>query len=428
MTLNAADLKRAQKTAKELGEAASDMRVLKSVAWDGSIGARFLTSGADKLPQVKYKRLKTDAARAHIAAARKHNGDHHPVFDWLARTADTLETTANMIDCRGTAQFYTHSKSLFGTPDRFLLDGKTKVIELAQHIDATLNDLNAEHLVLEGADESLSPAQFVERLRPMMNEHFGDRAPKVVLSSSLSAKATASSKRIRVSKTANFTAMDVSQLLQHEALVHAATSLNGRAQKDFPILGSAHAGTTQIQEGLAVFAEMIAGTMDPKRFRRLADRVIAIQMAVDGADFIEVYRYYMGRLDDPKESYENTRRIFRGGVLTGGAPFTKDMVYLNGLLRVHNFLRTVVKLNRADLIRLLFVGKLDLEDVPALAILADQGALNPPNFMPPWAKDLRFVVSYLAYSSFLNRIKMPGFQGYYEDMLDKTPDVWTFTP
>jgi len=46
--------------------------------------------------------------------------------------------------------------------------------------------------------------------------------------------------------------------------------------------------------------------------------------------------------------------------------------------------------------------------------------------MPEWSKDLRFVVSYLAYSSFLNRVKLPGFQGYYEDMLSQTPDVWRF--
>ena len=28
-----------------------------------------------------------------------------------------------------------------------------------------------------------------------------------------------------------------------------------------------------------------------------------------------------------------------------------------------------------------------------------------PRFLPPWAEDLRFLVSYLAYSSFLNRVR-----------------------
>ena len=102
------------------------------------------------------------------------------------------------------------------------------------------------------------------------------------------------------------------------------------------------------------------------------------------------------------------------------------MVYLNGLLRVHNFMRTVVSLERADLIRLLFVGKMDLEDIPALAQLASSGRVSPPKFMPPWVKDLRFLVSYLAYSSFLNQVKMPGFKAYYQEALADVPVIWDF--
>ena len=166
--------------------------------------------------------------------------------------------------------------------------------------------------------------------------------------------------------------------------------------------------------------------MDPQRFRRLSDRVIAIQMSIDGADLKEVFEFYNERLDDPDQAFENARRIFRGGVLTGGAPFTKDMVYLNGLLRVHNFMRTVVKLGRADLIRILFAGKMDIEDVPALAQMAANGRMLSPEFMPPWAKDLRFLVSYMAYSGFLNQVKMPGFQKYYEAELEDVPIVWEF--
>lgn len=426
MTLTPKHIAASQDASKLLSKASGSMRILKSVSWDGSVGAQFLTSGADSLPLVKYKRVKTDEARRAVAKARDLIEGDNTVFDWLNRIANSLETTADMIDARGTADFYTHSEKLFGTPKRLLLDGKTQVLELAHHVDATLDDLTNTDLVLDGYDEALTAQQFADRLRPQLTEHFGKAAPKVMLSPNLSAKPTAGSKRIRIRASAQFTQMDVRQLLQHEALVHSATGLNGRAQKNFPILGRAHAGTTQIQEGLAVFAEMIAGTMDPVRFRRLADRVIAIQMAVDGADFIEVYRFYLERTDDASQSYKNTRRVFRGGVLTGGAPFTKDMVYLNGLLRVHNFLRMAVKLNRANLIRLLFIGKLDLEDIPALATLAESGVLTPANYMLDWAKDLRFVVSYLAYSSFLNRVKMPGFRDYYEDMLAQTPDVWDF--
>jgi len=37
---------------------------------------------------------------------------------------------------------------------------------------------------------------------------------------------------------------------------------------------------------------------------------------------------------------------------------------------------------------------------------------------------LRFLVSYMAYSAFLNQVKMPGFQRYYEAELENVPTVW----
>jgi len=94
-----------------------------------------------------------------------------------------------------------------------------------------------------------------------------------------------------------------------------------------PTLGSSHAGTTKTQEGLAVFSELITGTMDINRMRRLSDRMIAIQMSMEGADFLEVFQYFLEQTQgNQDQSFENTQRVFRGGVLTGGAPFTKDIV------------------------------------------------------------------------------------------------------
>lgn len=398
------------------------LKMLSSVSWLDAFRPRFIERGILPTPDYPFIDV-TDSLAAIMSARRRITGDH-VVFDWLRRQADSAETMAHMLAARGTAEFSRHSQTLFGSPTRVMIDRTTRVIDLAHHMDQALADLDISKLVVEGYEHVLNAEEFAARLRPLLLNHFGDQAPDVLISEDLAAKAVAGSKHIRLRDDAQFSDRDVDQLLQHEALVHVATSLNGRAQENFPLLGRAHAGTTEIQEGLAVFAELMSGAMDPVRFRRLADRVIAIQMSLDGADFTEIYQFYLERTGSPEEAYENTRRIHRGGLLTGGAPFTKDMVYLNGLLRVHNFMRTVVKLGRADLIRLLFVGKLDLEDIPALAQLASSGRLTPPQFMPPWVKDLRFLVSYLAYSSFLNRIKLPGFQAYYEEALAHVPVVW----
>jgi hypothetical protein len=122
-----------------------------------------------------------------------------------------------------------------------------------------------------------------------------------------------------------------------------------------------------------------------------------------------------------QQAFENARRVFRGGVLGGGAPFTKDGVYIEGLLRVHNFLRAVVQLGRIDCLHLLFCGKIDIEDVPALAMLAAEGLCEYPRFLPPWAADLRFLASYLAYSAFLNQVDMTAVRAHYADLLGCSP-------
>jgi hypothetical protein len=162
--------------------------------------------------------------------------------------------------------------------------------------------------------------------------------------------------------------------------------------------------------------------------RRLVDRVQAIQMAIDGADFIEVYRFYLGQLGNQAEdAYEFSRRVFRGGVIEGGAPFTKDVVYLDGLLRVHNFLRTVVSTGRLDCLKLIFCGKIDLEDIPVLCELAAQGYIREPKHLPRWIADPDFLITYLTYSSFLNRVDFKRIKERYQQAMATTP-ICRFTP
>ena len=416
---------RSKEAAAQIFDVAKSLPLLRSVNWDDGLRIKFLASGT--LPAPEYLTVDTSGATDAIASARAKLDGDHVLTQWLGRLCDTMTSQVGLLQSRGTPEFLEHSIALFGKPKQFMLDQTTRVLDLAVHMDKSLADLDFDKLVVEGYQKFLTAPEFTKALRGRLVPHFGKDAPSVKIEANLSAKALAGVSRIRVRKGAVFTARDVDQLLQHEALVHVATALNGRAQNHFEILGRAHAGTTEVQEGLAVFAEIISGAMDPKRFRRLADRVIAINMAIEGADFKEVYDFYYSRVDDMELAYDDTRRVFRGGVIKGGAPFTKDMVYLNGLLRVHNYMRSVVKLGRADLIRIAFIGKLDIEDLPAIAYLAGEGELKAPVFMPPWAKDLRFLVSYLAYSSFLNQVKMPGFQRYYEEALKDVPVIWNFT-
>ena len=264
-------------------------------------------------------------------------------------------------------------------------------------------------------------------MRESVRDLFGEHAPSVRVVRNLMTKALAGSRRIRIRRGSRFFRKEAAQLIQHEAGIHIVTSLNGRAQPDLVILGAGHPGTTRTQEGLAVFAEFITGAMDLHRLRRLADRVFAIQQAIGGADFLDIYRYFLDRTGEPNRAYEGAWRVFRGAPLTGGTPLTKDIVYLDGLLRVHSFLRSTVSAGRSDVVRLLFCGKLDLRDIPALGQLASAGLVRMPQFVPPWAADPGYLLSYLAFSSFLNTVDLKKISSRYHEMLADVPVV-TFSP
>ena len=404
-----------------LREAEAPVRILRHLAWPACVREEFFARGAAALPRIEYAPFDPGPSLEALRRFRRELGTPaEAVSGWLERQADAIESGARLLASAGTDEFLTHSRALFGTPGDVQPDETTSTLDLARQFDGVIESLS--HIDLGAPPPARHLADgLAESMRAAVNGRFGTAAPDVIVVDELSANALAGPQNIRIRRHACFTDRDADQLIQHEAFVHVLTSLNGRAQPDLPILGLSHPGTTHTQEGLAVFAEFITGSVEIDRLRRLAERVIAIQMVLDGADFVEVYRWFLARTGHPEQSFENTRRVFRGGRLEGGIPFTKDGVYLDGLLRVHNFMRTAVALGRADLLQLLFVGKLDIEDIPALAELRARGLCRAPAHLPPWAEDRRFLISYLAYSSLLNTIDLSRLREHYAALANAAP-------
>ena len=81
--------------------------------------------------------------------------------------------------------------------------------------------------------------------------------------------------------------------------------------------------------------------------KRISLRIEAVAMALDGADFIEVFRYFLDAGQTPEDSFASAQRVFRGVPTTGGAAFTKDTVYLRGLVGVHTFFRWALRQQQA---------------------------------------------------------------------------------
>ncbi|MCB1187329.1 DUF1704 domain-containing protein [bacterium] len=406
-----------------LREAERPVRILRSLAWPQELARSFIDGGMQRPPEPEYPVFNPRPVMDDLAAIDHLLEGDSPVHNWLRRVAWSIATAARMLAAMGTAEFHEHSAALYGTPVTPLQDGQRTALELAEMIDEIMAPFNASPASFGIVPRRVSPERVAEQIRKRIDKQFGDNAPQVELVDQLSSKALAGARYIRIRKGARFTDQDVEQLVNHEAFVHIGTTLNGVAQTRFPILASAHAGTTRTQEGLAVFVEFMSAAMDPDRFQRLAERAIAIKMSMDGADFMQLFEYFRERTDTPEQAFECARRVVRGGLVNGGAPFTKDCTYVHGLLQVHNFLRIAVASGRIDCIGLMFSGKLDLEDLPALGLLAAAGAIEPPRYLPPCVSDPRFLVSYLAYSSFLNRIDLPAVKQHYSDLLGAVPQT-----
>ena len=133
---------------------------------------------------------------------------------------------------------------------------------------------------------------------------------------------------------------------------------------------------------------------------------VAVVRAMEGADFIEVFRYFLDAGQPPNESFVSAQRVFRGVPTTGGYAFTKDTVYVRGLVGVHTFFRWALRERKLRLCRLLFAGKMTLADVQRFEPMFDCGALVAPRWLPQWISRANGLAGMLAFSLFANRIRL----------------------
>jgi len=399
---------------RRLVQAAKPIRLLSAVSWPARVQTEFLERwrhGRVSLPHVEYARADYSGTRDEIEAVQQaaHVYGDHPVADYIWRTAESLDVTTRLLDALGTAEVTEHSIRLFGKPGDLLPGSEVHNIDAARHFITLAEELSQE-LASQEADYCLSAEVLQQELQEQITRFLVHHKVRVEIDPNLMAKAAAGPTRIRLRSATAFSEYDRHQLLEHEAFVHSLTALNGREQVNLPTLGINAPRITATQEGLATFAELITGAIDIGRMKRISMRIIAIDMALKGADFIDVFKYFLGSGQTEADSFTSTQRVFRGVPLVGGAAFTKDTVYLHGLLSVHTFFRWALKNSRLKLIRYLFAGKLALHDVIALEPYFDSGWLKPPLYIPHWISRANGLAGMLAFSLFANRIRLDRVQ------------------
>lgn len=391
-----------------LVKAVRGIKLLSLASWPAALQAPFLEGmerGNPRLPKVEYPRLDFSEARRELEAIAHAADPAHPLGRYLRESVDSWSLAAQLLECLGSPSVTTHSITLFGTPEAPLPGNGPTTRDAARHFITIAQDLDRELLAPE-EQIPVSATALQLQLQGDLDDFFDGRVISVELDPDLIAKAAAGATRIRLRHGAAFSDYDRRQLLQHEALVHSLTALNGREQPLFPSLALSSPRITETQEGLATFAEQITGSIDIERMKRISLRIEAIAMALGGADFIEVFRYFRDAGQNPAESFASAQRVFRGVPTHGGAAFTKDTVYLRGLISVHTFFRHALQRDRLQLCRRLFAGKMTLGDVTLFEPLFDSGVLAPPRWLPAWVSRANGLAGTLAFSLFANRIRM----------------------
>ncbi|MBJ6979958.1 MULTISPECIES: flavohemoglobin expression-modulating QEGLA motif protein [unclassified Luteimonas] len=389
-------------------DAARGIRVLTLASWQAGAQQRFLgdlAMGRRRLPAPDYPKHDFSQARRELATVAAEADPAHPAGAYLRESAGSWEIAAQLLESLGSPAAGAHAVALYGSPDQPLPGHGPTTREAARHFIDIADEL--DHELLAPAEQVPVSARALQlQLQGDLDAFFGGRVVAVELDAGLIAKAAAGAYRIRLRDGAVFSGYDRAQLFHHEALVHSLTALNGRGQPLFASLAMSSPRTTATQEGLATFAEQITGSLDIGRMKRISLRTEATSMALAGADFLQVFDYFIAAGQSDEESFASAQRVFRGVPVTGGHAFTKDAVYLRGMVEVHTFFRWALREDRLQRCRQLFAGKMTLADSGRLQPLFDSGAVAPPRWLPRWVAQAGGLAGLLAFSLFANRIRL----------------------
>lgn len=399
-----------------LNEAQRPIQILDAIKWGPEIENFIIQKNFKELPKMdanfyqsrplKYDpEKKLEEFKAIRMKIKRDLEKTDPIGLILTRNCLQYEDVIKMLMARGTKEFHTYSKKLYGSPNEILNDGKTKLSSLAHMMNGLLEKI--EHKSLGEPDQkNLTSEMVVEQLQNRLNPYFGEDKIKVKLSDGIISDASAGSDYIKIKTDVNFSERDLRIFEVHEGWVHLGTTINGDQQPYAKWLAKGPPCSTITQEGLAVTMELFHFALFPRRAKRLNDRLLACQIAEEGADALEVINFFREEGHSDEASIKNAGRIFRGAPLTGGSPFTKDIAYLKGFVEIYNFMRTTVKEGRAEYIPFLFAGKATLEDLPVLYSYYQQGLISYPKHLPYIIRDMNGLAIWMAFSNFLNRMKL----------------------
>lgn len=428
MSQSSSELATIHEFSTRLVNAQSSIRILDSIKWDDSIRQEFFRHNGKRLPKVDkayYETLplpfdpneKQDEFRLIIRDMQNHLGQYSPVTRLIRRQCEEYCRAVQMLAARGTPEFSELAKELYGGADDAFYSGGPRLSELGVVLFDVLTALDVQ-LQSEADIKRYTPLEAQEILQARLSLFF-DKHPNrvtVMISDGMIADASAGADNIKLSQRAMFSDRDLRYLEAHEGWVHVGTTLNGAMQPYCFFLSKGSPSSSVIQEGLAVITEVMTFSSYPGRIRKITNRVIALDKVRQGANFLDIYHYFLDCGLDEMDSYNQSVRIFRGSTPTGGA-FTKDLAYAKGFLLIYNFIRFAISQQQVHAVPLLFTGKLVLDDLPLLSELYKSNILMAPVYLPPPFRDLAALSAWMSFSLFLNKFDLNEIQKNFRFLL-----------
>ena len=330
---------------------------------------RFQANKLARPPQFQYRPLAVSltALKRKLFSAPIDRIEDPALADLMREKQVEVDRLISMLQDRNTKRFLYGSMQVFGVPDNNLVALSGELLDRLPRRareDSREGHISPNDFLVQAQDEL---AHYAKQLPSMI--------PSVELRDDIGQGLMVSAGRLLISSNARIPKSRADSLLQHEVGTHVLTYWNGRAQ---PLrqLCAGLAGYEELQEGLAVLGEYLAGGLSRPRLRVLAARVLAVNLLVDGASFVDVFRVLKEEYGFEKHTAFNiTMRVFRAGGTT------KDAVYLKGFCKVLDYLGT------GGDIKPLFVGKIALKHVPVIRELLWRQVLIEPPLSPRFLSD-----------------------------------------
>ena len=276
-----------------------------------------------------------------------------------------LELELSMLRDRGTRSFLYGSLQHFGNVSEELFTLATDILRKISPRSSNrsrTSPLKAEDFQLRAQEE----IRYYQERYPDMScqAHVRDDVTGLIVSKG----------ELLIGKQARIPVSRVEALLQHEIGTHALTYYAAKAQP-FQLLSNGLAGYEEFQEGLALISEYMVGGFSAPRLRLLAGRVVGVYHMLAGASFIDSFRELNKRYGfEQRSAYLITARIYRGG------GFTKDAVYLRGLLDILSYFQQDGEID------ILFIGKIARRHIPVMQELWARKVLQPIPLRPRYLK------------------------------------------